>query len=109
MDCGLIFEEPRGSFAKDQGRLRSGLVLVDRIRWISIQWRTAARLSWRATARLGHAAPGTGEQLAARRWLGRGSGWMAAAQDTGERRRVAAGHRSCRFGALRLDFEHGQH
>ena len=74
MDCGLIFEEPRGSFAKDQGRLRSGLVLVDWIRWISIQRWKAARLSWRETARLGCAAPDTGEQLTARRWLGSGSG-----------------------------------
>ena len=79
MDCGLIFEEPRGSFAKDQGRLRSGLVLVDRIRWISIQRWKAARLSWRETARLGCAAPDTGEQLTARRWLGAGRAALGAA------------------------------
>jgi len=50
MDCGFILWKLGDSFAKGQGRLRSGLVLVDRIRWISIQRRTAARLSWRATA-----------------------------------------------------------
>ena len=55
MGCGFILWKLRDSFAKGQGRLRSGLVLVDRIRWILIRRREVGRggsgvgsgLSWR--------------------------------------------------------------
>ena len=81
MDGGLISSKPRVSFCKS--------VMVDRY----LGWLTWIRLI------LGRRiAIGRPEQVGAER---------AAAHNAGERRRAAAGHRSCRFGSPRLGYGRG--